>query len=162
MQYSFIIFLPGRFDFFTCPHFIDALADLTIAILQASHFIVIYRAFCSNQCVTMVKDACYYKVKARYSVFPSARASQAIAKCRKANHRVHKSKAGKSLKRWESEKWKNTKTGRPCGNSKDKTEYCRPTKRVSKDTPKTSSSMSASEKRKRYNQKRAGKRASRA
>ena len=29
------------------------------------------------------KDACYYKVKARYRVFPSAYASGAIAKCRK-------------------------------------------------------------------------------
>jgi hypothetical protein len=31
----------------------------------------------------MPKDACYHKVKARYSVFPSAYASGAIAKCRK-------------------------------------------------------------------------------
>ena len=30
-----------------------------------------------------VKDACYYSVKARYRVFPSAYASGAIAKCRK-------------------------------------------------------------------------------
>jgi hypothetical protein len=30
------------------------------------------------------KDACYKKVKARYDVFPSAYASGAIAKCRKA------------------------------------------------------------------------------
>jgi hypothetical protein len=31
-----------------------------------------------------VKDACYKKVKATYKVFPSAYASGAIAKCRKA------------------------------------------------------------------------------
>ncbi len=31
----------------------------------------------------MAKDAGYYKVKARYRVFPSAYASGAIAKCRK-------------------------------------------------------------------------------
>jgi hypothetical protein len=31
----------------------------------------------------MAKDACYYKVKSRYRVFPSAYASGAIAKCRK-------------------------------------------------------------------------------
>jgi len=30
------------------------------------------------------KDACYHKVKATYKVFPSAYASGAIAKCRKA------------------------------------------------------------------------------
>lgn len=29
------------------------------------------------------KDACYYKVKARYSVWPSAYASGALSKCRK-------------------------------------------------------------------------------
>ena len=29
------------------------------------------------------KDACYYKVKARYKVWPSAYASGALAKCRK-------------------------------------------------------------------------------
>lgn len=29
------------------------------------------------------KDACYSKVKARYSVWPSAYASGALAKCRK-------------------------------------------------------------------------------
>jgi len=29
------------------------------------------------------KDACYYKVKRRYKVFPSAYASGAISKCRK-------------------------------------------------------------------------------
>jgi|TARA_B100001093_G_scaffold449438_1_gene455638 hypothetical protein len=33
----------------------------------------------------MPKDACYYKVKARYKVFPSAYASGAIAKCRKGS-----------------------------------------------------------------------------
>jgi hypothetical protein len=29
------------------------------------------------------KDACYYKVKARYKVWPSAYASGALTKCRK-------------------------------------------------------------------------------
>jgi hypothetical protein len=36
------------------------------------------------------KDACYYKIKGTYKVFPSAYASGAIAKCRKA-----KAKKGK-------------------------------------------------------------------
>ena len=31
----------------------------------------------------MAKDACYHKVKARYSVWPSAYASGALAKCSK-------------------------------------------------------------------------------
>jgi len=30
------------------------------------------------------KDACYYKVKARYKVWPSAYASGALVKCRKS------------------------------------------------------------------------------
>ena len=34
--------------------------------------------------LTEVKDACYHKVKSRYSVFPSAYASGALVKCRKA------------------------------------------------------------------------------
>ena len=41
------------------------------------------------------KDACYYKVKARYRVFPSAYASGAIAKCRK----VGAANYGKSSKK---------------------------------------------------------------
>ena len=92
----------------------------------------------------MPKDACYRKVKAKYKVFPSARASQAIAKCRKASGKVKKSKAGTELKRWEKEKWVDTRTGKACG-AGGKNEYCRPTKRVSKKTPKTKSEMSKSE-----------------
>ncbi len=92
----------------------------------------------------MPKDACYKKVKASYKVFPSARASQAIAKCRKKKGKVTKSSKGSSLKRWEKEKWVDTRTGKPCGAGK-KNEYCRPTKRVSSKTPKTKGEMSKSE-----------------
>jgi hypothetical protein len=84
----------------------------------------------------MPKDACYSKVKAQYAVFPSARASQAIAKCRKGSGNVRKTKAGSDLKRWQAEKWQDTKSGKPCG-AGGKNEYCRPTRKVSKDTPKT-------------------------
>ena len=97
---------------------------------------------------TMPHDACYKKVKAQYKVFPSARASQAIAKCRKSHGAVRKTESGKNLKRWGDEKWVNIRTGRPCGNKKDKVEYCRPTKRVSSKTPKTRSELSASSRRK--------------
>ena len=91
----------------------------------------------------MPKDACYKKVKASYDVFPSARASQAIAKCRKASGNVNKSEKGSSLKRWEKEKWQDTKTGKACG-AGGKNEYCRPTSRVSSETPKTKSEISPS------------------
>ena len=90
-----------------------------------------------------MKDACYKKVKAQYDVFPSARASQAIAKCRKASGSVRKGEEGTSLKRWEKEKWMDTRTGKACG-AGGKNEYCRPTKRVSSATPKTKSEISPS------------------
>jgi len=90
-----------------------------------------------------MKDACYKKVKAQYDVFPSARASQAIAKCRKQSGNVVKSEKGTSLKRWEKEKWVDTRTGSACG-AGGKNEYCRPTKRVSSETPKTKSEISPS------------------
>ena len=91
----------------------------------------------------MPKDACYKKVKAQYDVFPSARASQAIAKCRKGSGNVRKTKAGSDLKRWQAEKWQDTKSGKACG-AGGKNEYCRPTKRVSSATPKTKSEISPS------------------
>jgi hypothetical protein len=90
-----------------------------------------------------MKDACYNKVKAQYKVFPSARASQAIAKCRKESGNVRKGEAGTSLKRWEKEKWVDTRTGKPCG-AGGSNEYCRPSKRVSSQTPKTKGEMSSS------------------
>jgi len=92
----------------------------------------------------MPKDACYKKVKAQYDVFPSARASQAIAKCRKASGTVRKTEEGSSLKRWEKEKWVDTRTGKACG-AGGKNEYCRPTTRVSSKTPKTKSEISPSQ-----------------
>ena len=91
----------------------------------------------------MPKDACYTKVKAQYAVFPSARASQAIAKCRKGKGQVRKTERGTELKRWQAEKWQDTKSGKACG-AGGKNEYCRPTRRVSKDTPKTKSEISPS------------------
>ncbi len=90
-----------------------------------------------------MKDACYTKVKAQYAVFPSARASQAIAKCRKASGSIKKTKAGADLKRWGKEKWVDTKSGKACG-AGGSNEYCRPSKRVSSKTPVTKSEMSPS------------------
>ena len=91
----------------------------------------------------MPKDACYTKVKAQYDVFPSARASQAIAKCRKGSGVVRKTEAGTSLKRWGKEKWTDTRTGKACG-SGGNNEYCRPKVKVSSKTPKTISQISPS------------------
>ncbi len=69
---------------------------------------------------------------------------------------VRKTKKGAALKRWFKEDWKDVKTGKPCGRKegeKRSTPYCRPTKRVSSKTPKTSGEMKASEKRSKVRQK---------
>jgi len=87
-------------------------------------------------------DACTKKVKAQYDVWPSARASQAVAKCRKESGDVRKGEEGTSLRRWQSEKWEDTRTGKPCG-AGGATEYCRPTKVVSDKTPSTNPAKGA-------------------
>ena len=74
----------------------------------------------------------------------------------KAKGKVKKSKAGSNLKRWEKEKWVDTRTGKACG-AGGKNEYCRPTKRVSSKTPKTKGEMSKSElSRKKAEKRRVG------
>lgn len=56
---------------------------------------------------------------------------------------VRKGKAGANLRRWFKEKWKD-QNGNPCGGGKKKggketkgIKKCRPTKKISKKTPKT-------------------------
>ena len=69
---------------------------------------------------------------------------------------VRKTKEGANLKRWFKEKWVDVRTGKPCGRRKGDgrgVPYCRPSKRVSSKTPKTSGEMSASEKRKKIAEK---------
>lgn len=110
----------------------------------------------------MAKDSCYKKVKRSYKKFPSARASQAIAKCRKGKGQVRKTSKGTSLKRWEKEKWVDTRTGKACGAKTNKKQYCRPTKKVSSKTPKTASQISPTKKRANIRRKSQGKRAKKA
>ena len=86
----------------------------------------------------MADDACTRKIKRQYKVWPSARASQAVAKCRKSKGNVRKGKAGKSLRRWAKEKWVDKATGKPCHSGDAKSQYCRPSKVVSrKKAPST-------------------------
>ena len=69
---------------------------------------------------------------------------------------VRKTKKGAALKRWFKEEWKDVSTGKPCGRRKGEkrgTPYCRPSKRISSKTPKTSKEMTAKEKRSRILQK---------
>ncbi len=97
------------------------------------------------------KDACYRKIMRRYKKW-SARAAQATAKCRKKKGIVRKTKAGRNLKRWGKEKWIDTRTGKSCGTGK-RSEYCRPSIRVSSKTPVTKSEMSKSTLRKKQAEK---------
>jgi hypothetical protein len=69
---------------------------------------------------------------------------------------VRKTKKGAALKRWFKEEWKDVRTGKACGRGKGEkrgTPYCRPTKRISKKTPKTAGEMTSAEKRSRIAQK---------
>lgn len=69
---------------------------------------------------------------------------------------VRKTAKGAALKRWFKEDWKDVRTGKACGRKEGEkrgTPYCRPTKKVSSKTPKTSGEMTASEKRKKITEK---------
>lgn len=67
-----------------------------------------------------------------------------------------------SLKRWFDEKWVDVKTGKPCGRQKGEKRKgypaCRPSKRVSSKTPKTTREMSSSETKKFKQSKTSSKR----
>ncbi len=65
------------------------------------------------------------------------------------------------LTRWFKENWVDVKTGKPCGRQKgEKRGYpaCRPTKRVSSKTPKTTKEMSPAEKARFKREKTSSKR----
>ena len=69
---------------------------------------------------------------------------------------VRKTAKGAALKRWFKEDWKDVRTGKECGRQEGEKRgipYCRPSKRVSSKTPKTSSEMTKAEKSKRIAQK---------
>ena len=69
---------------------------------------------------------------------------------------VRKTAKGAALQRWFKEEWVDVRTGKPCGRKKGEkrgTPYCRPKKRVSSKTPKTSGEMTAAEKKSRIAQK---------
>jgi hypothetical protein len=68
-----------------------------------------------------------------------------------------------SLRRWFDEKWVDVKTGKPCGRQKGESRgypACRPSKRVSSKTPKTTKEMSSREKLKFKKAKTSSKRIS--
>jgi len=89
------------------------------------------------------KPALYSRVKAeakrKFKIFPSAYASAYIVreyKKRGGTYTGKKSKR-KGIARWMREKW-TTQDGSPCGSKKFKgVKKCRPTVRISKETPVT-------------------------
>ena len=89
------------------------------------------------------KPALYSRVKAeakrKFKIFPSAYASAYIVreyKKRGGTYTGRKSKR-KGIARWMREKW-TTQDGSPCGSKKFKgVKKCRPTVRISKETPVT-------------------------
>jgi len=66
------------------------------------------------------------------------------------------------LDRWFAEKWVDVKTGKECGRQKGEKRKgypaCRPSKRISSDTPKTASELSSAEKEKFKKEKTSSKR----
>ena len=77
-------------------------------------------------------------------LYESTKSVEELTEWRKS---VARSSGG--LTRWFKENWVDVKTGKPCGRKKgEKRGYpaCRPSKRVSSKTPKTTGEMSASEK----------------
>ena len=62
--------------------------------------------------------------------------------------KVSKTKKGASLRRWFKEEWKDEK-GNVCGSDENKnTKVCRPSKKVSEDSPKPWGQMTKEEKQK--------------
>ena len=69
-----------------------------------------------------------------------------------AHNKAQKRCRQMSLDRWFKEKWVDVKTGKKCGRGKNEKgrpfPACRPSKRISSKTPKTTSEMSSKEKAK--------------
>ena len=77
--------------------------------------------------------------------------------------RKSRTKGRGGLGRWFDEKWVDVKTGKPCGRQKGENRgypACRPSKRVSSKTPKTTGEMSSSEKAKFKREKTSSKKIS--
>ena len=107
------------------------------------------------------------EAKEKFKVWPSAYASAWLVreyKRRGGTYSGSKPNKTSGLKRWFEEEWidvcklpKHVNCGRPATNLsswKKKYPYCRPSRRVSKQTPKTASELSSYELAKRCSKKR--------
>jgi len=82
-----------------------------------------------------------------------------VPQVRRKSKKSNKTKGG--LDRWFKEKWVDVKTGKPCGRQKGEDRAypaCRPSKRVSNKTPKTTKEMSSAEKARFKKEKTSSKR----
>jgi hypothetical protein len=98
------------------------------------------------------KPTLYSRVKAeakrKFKIFPSAYASAYIVKEYKKRGGTYTGKKSKrkGIARWMREKW-TTQDGSPCGSKKFKgVKKCRPTVRISKETPVTWQELKAKRK----------------
>lgn len=111
------------------------------------------------------------RVKARVERWPSAYASGMVvteykramkAKGKKPYSASPVSKSKTNLARWFAEKWVDVDTGKPCGSARSaagkRYPTCRPSRKVSKSTPRTVGSLTPAQKRRMVEVKqRAGK-----
>ena len=101
----------------------------------------------TNRCRKIKKSKSKRKSK-RKSKSKSKRKSKRKSKSSKSKRiSKRKSKSSKSggLTRWFDEKWIDVCTGKPCGRKKYSRKgmpYCRPSRRITKNTPKTKSELS--------------------
>ena len=97
------------------------------------------------------------KVKSTVNRWPSAYASGQLVHQYKQKGGKYKCSSFGSLTRWFKEKWVDICTGKPCGRQSSESRkypYCRPSKRVSKETPKTVKELTPAQRKARCAKKR--------
>jgi len=113
--------------------------------------------YCKNGKSKPVNLALYNRikssVKSKVKRWPSAYASGQVVRMYKQKGGTYRCSNFGSLDRWFKERWVDVCTGKPCGRKKvgDKRKYpyCRPSLRISGQTPRTSKEISRSELKRR-------------
>jgi hypothetical protein len=104
-----------------------------------------------------IYDEVVTRVKASVNRWPSAYASGMVVReykrlmaIRGEAPYIEENKPTTSLARWYKEKWIDIATGKPCGSVRSASFYptCRPSVRVSAQTPKLASELTAAQRRK--------------
>ena len=123
----------------------------------------------SEELMNEKKDACYYKVKSRYKIWPSAYASGALVKCRKKGAKNWGTKSesveelAEDLHKWFKEKWvrfgPDGKVKGPCarGSESEGKPKCLPQSKANAVGKKARASAAARKRREDPNPDRSGK-----